>query len=614
MNRSVNFAGLFATTVAIFLITSYKSISPDTGVQRLDTLALLAQAVLTSNATTMSAIDVEPFRPTPTAIAVSALWSLSVVFSLLSALLAMMTQDWLSGSMGMDTPPMAESLERYALNCLQSYAAITHYGVDQLATCVIGLMHSAVVLFLVGLSLFLAPLHCIPAILVAAFSAVAAVLYVVASVIPLFDPKCPYRTPLSLILFGVFYGTVTFVACVMLYFINVVDAVGSWIANKKVAFRDLDPREVIAFLGDPVLSARVLRPLLGGIMSHKSSEELGFIVDHALDLPYGGKLVAGRELSYLSARARAQMVKSPGTLRYFARCLLSMEQDGVSDFFVNLRNSKAIMIKLARVFDRVNSVDAAVGSIRFLQMLVSAENSADNLSQSHTNQDARWKYMPFIVSVFPSFAEQVGERGAEALLKGDTTLHTAVASLRWTLIGELGQIQGCPCTPDHAGFQARLNVHSLLTALDAVSNLRLLKASVDDHEDIGSLLQDCSSDPRPELAYRNALTLLDAVHRCNWRAGDWERPDARYMPRGRLGMWEWRKLFEVQARGVASECMTSLFDAECVKATADAKPGSAILGTLGLGTVAGQALRDLRSTVNFEGANRTKSSNGSAVR
>ncbi|VDC03417.1 unnamed protein product [Peniophora sp. CBMAI 1063] len=517
----------------------------------------------------------------------------------------MMVQDWLGTSAGTEAPPVTESVERYALRCLHSYTALKRYGVDQLATLVIGLVHSAVVLFLVGLSLSLGPLHSVPGLSVAILSALAALLYTIASIIPLVDPQCPYRTPLGYVLYGVFYGAITFLACATLYLVNASAAVRSWVKNKKIAFRDLDPRQIWAFLGDPVSSARVLRPLLGGILHGKTNQELDQIVQRAFEPVRTEKFIAGRALAYLSAQTRAQLVKSPVALRHFARCLLNMEHKGVSDFFVNIRNDKVTMVRVARAFDRIDSVRAAVGSIRLIQMLLIAENSADNLSQIHSNQDIRWRHMAAIVSVFPKFAEQVGMRNAEALLEQDTTIVTAVASLRWTLIEALGQVQGNPCAPDHPGFQARRNLQSLLAALDTVGGLHLLKVSSNDHENIDVLLQDHSEGSRIELASRNAFTLLAAVSDCNWRPGDWKRPDTGYIPAGRPGMWEWRRQFSLDSTTVGkepSERLSTFLRQECVITSVRARTGSAALGTLGLDPVAHDALRDLSSIVILDDA------------
>ncbi|KZV68154.1 hypothetical protein PENSPDRAFT_754368 [Peniophora sp. CONT] len=78
----LTFTGLFAATVAAFVIESYKMLSPDTGAQ---TVALLAQLVAATNTTpVIPSIDIQsgPFFAPETAIIVNSLWFLSLVLSL----------------------------------------------------------------------------------------------------------------------------------------------------------------------------------------------------------------------------------------------------------------------------------------------------------------------------------------------------------------------------------------------------------------------------------------------------------------------------------------------------------------------------------------------------
>ncbi|VDB95463.1 unnamed protein product [Peniophora sp. CBMAI 1063] len=607
MNRAVIFSGLLSATVAIFLVDGYKGLYPDPRTHTTDVLvqtnALLAQVALASNSTLIPVVNLQPFHPPGTAITVNTLWSLSLVTSVLSALLAMMVQDWLGNSMRNEARPAAETIERYAMKRLHAYTAFERYGVDQLATLTIGLVHLAVIFFLVGLSIHLSPVHSTPAIAVATLSATAALLYIVASALPLFDPKCPYHTPLSCLLSAIVYGSITLTACIILYVVNARAAVQSWMANKRVSIRDLDPRQILAYLKTPISSARILRPLLGGILRRKSSEELDQIVDRAFELPADETLVAGRALAYLSTRTRAHLVKSPDAARYFARCVLSMDQDGVPEFFVNLRNNRSAMAKLAVAFQHVETTLAAEGSIRLLQMLLSADNPADLLTQARSNQDARWRHMAPILETFPAFAQQVGQQCVQALRQRDSTLHAAVASLRWTLIFSLGNIQGYPYRPEHPGFKARNNIRSLLTSLNLVHSLSMCKVSSDDHENLDDLFKDVAIDPRLELGSRNALSLLMVVNDCGWGPGAWQKPDEAYTPKGAPGMWDWCRLFGLKGpvkEHAPSDCLRDLMEKTRFKTHMPSVTDFAGLGPAEFDKIVADRLLDLSTIVDLK--------------
>ncbi|KZV75295.1 hypothetical protein PENSPDRAFT_571709, partial [Peniophora sp. CONT] len=91
----LTFTGLFAATVAAFVIESYKSLSPDSGAQ---TVALLSQ-LLTVNANASASVIVSTgptsaFMLPVTAVIVNALWFASLLISLACALLATLIQEW----------------------------------------------------------------------------------------------------------------------------------------------------------------------------------------------------------------------------------------------------------------------------------------------------------------------------------------------------------------------------------------------------------------------------------------------------------------------------------------------------------------------------------------
>ncbi|KZV66220.1 hypothetical protein PENSPDRAFT_585637, partial [Peniophora sp. CONT] len=92
----LTFTGLFAATVAAFIIESYKLLSPDSGDQ---TVVLLTQllAVATNVSASIGAAGVTPadsFQVRRTDVIVNALWFSSLLIALMCALLSILIQEW----------------------------------------------------------------------------------------------------------------------------------------------------------------------------------------------------------------------------------------------------------------------------------------------------------------------------------------------------------------------------------------------------------------------------------------------------------------------------------------------------------------------------------------
>ncbi|KZV74610.1 hypothetical protein PENSPDRAFT_572787, partial [Peniophora sp. CONT] len=194
----LTFTGLFAATVAAFVIESYKQLQPDTGAQ---TVALLAQLVFASNATPAVPIfelPSEPFAAPKAAVIVNSLWFLSLVISLVCALLATLIQEWTRDflrDIQRRTPDM--TIKEYALNHIFVRMGVEHFKLDYVSSLIVALIHVAVILFIVGLAIFIHQIHNVPAIVLETVGGVAAFIYVVLSAMPIWDHSCPYRTPLT---------------------------------------------------------------------------------------------------------------------------------------------------------------------------------------------------------------------------------------------------------------------------------------------------------------------------------------------------------------------------------------------------------------------------------
>lgn len=555
-----------AVVVAIFLVDSFKSLSPDPSAETnallaqtnalllAQTNALLAERALPAMAATLAvATDAQSFHPTQRAVVVNTLWFFALVLSLLCALLATLSQEWTREFIRSRVRSAAEADKRYSLRRLREQLGIERYGLYGLPSFIVSLLHLALTLFLVGMPLHVSTLDSAPAIAVVILCAIAASLYVSASLIPLFDRTCPYYTPLTSILSACYYNLSALLQCTALYVIFVGLTARSYITNGRFKRRTLNPRLIVQFMKQPAQSSQLLHGLIGSIIHRKSFEQHVQVIDGALEPPRDVTPVDGTEAGIIWARTGRYQVENPDALRFFALGVLNMENEGVPKFVANLRCNKKVMTKLAVLFHRVDSVPAAVGSIRFFQMLLLADNPADTLTQDDENW--RWVYMDAFLRAYPAFVEQLGERNAEALRHECLDVVVAVCSLRWVFTLLLWRIRGS----NRGGSIAMAKLQYLFSTLDSVANLRMCPVS-SDHRGVAELFD--SQDPRLELelASRNALTLLIGAYRCHWH-GDWQRPDSRYLPKGSPTLWDWRRLFGPNGPGpkpAASSCLLRL--------------------------------------------------------
>ncbi|KZV65220.1 hypothetical protein PENSPDRAFT_587206, partial [Peniophora sp. CONT] len=154
--------GLFAATVAAFVIESYKSLSRDSGDQTVVLLGQILAATMNSSSNfTSSAASTDEFHaPLPIVLA-NALWFISLVVALACALLATLVQQWsrdyVRDLKTRDT--LDEDIASRALNHVYIRMGVDRYGMDGVVNLIVALVHLAVILFATGLLLFLFPIN-----------------------------------------------------------------------------------------------------------------------------------------------------------------------------------------------------------------------------------------------------------------------------------------------------------------------------------------------------------------------------------------------------------------------------------------------------------------------
>ncbi|VDC04636.1 unnamed protein product [Peniophora sp. CBMAI 1063] len=445
----------------------------------------------------------------------------------------------------------------------------------------------------------------------AVVSGVGAVFYIIASVFPLIDPTCPYRTPLSRFLQLVWDAVLVGVSCAGLYVILVYRSVAKWIKNKDVYLPDISPSALKGLMTDDA-TAPVMPRLLKSYLKREPDEKRDQVIHQAYHPQMERLSVSINELSYLTTFTKLHLLDSPDTVRYMSRNLLDMTRGGISSYISSLLEHEGIMSKLSAVFRHIDSPLDAIGAIRFLQMLLLAINELDQLNSIEavaSNEDSRWAHLDAVVGLLPAFFDRYGELNDEALAQSDVTLLAASASLRWTLVLAMGRVQACDGTSGAPGCFAQSRLQLVMKMLQRVPSLRLCAVTARDKDDIDDLFNPRELDPptdhrvhwaraRYVLAYRNAFTLLEGARRCHWNDG-WQHPDTRYLPKDTRCMWDWGVLVvpNREPKPAPSAALHAVLSDGFVQSSLAVGPGLAIHDGSQLDTIATSALRKLEGIV-----------------
>ncbi|KAK0483909.1 hypothetical protein IW261DRAFT_1362013, partial [Armillaria novae-zelandiae] len=193
------FAGLFSAVVTTFVAQTSQSLQADYTEMSANLLfeMINIQRAIASGAS-VDTVTPSPLNPNITFIAstnsvwVNGLWFTSLALSLTTALISVLVKQWLHHYMDL---PSGTACER---SLLQQYrfAGLQKWRVHIIIGLLPVLMHTALAIFFVGLVIFLGPLRDSIAWAVGVITVVAYVAYLIAHVLPLFFPQCPYRTSL----------------------------------------------------------------------------------------------------------------------------------------------------------------------------------------------------------------------------------------------------------------------------------------------------------------------------------------------------------------------------------------------------------------------------------
>lgn len=203
------------------MVQTAQSLQPDFAAQ---SAALLTQLVLLQQGSPASPLSSSTdFTPDPVSRWVNGFWFTSLAFSLVTAFVAVLIKQWAQNYMSVvsGTPQEQVRVRQFR------YLGIQRWQVPAIVGLLPVLMHIALLLFFAGLVVFLSPLSLATALITGVIAFIAYAAYIVANLLPLRFPDCPYKTPLSDYVYTIHRSTLR------LYFGALRACRGLWIRRQK---------------------------------------------------------------------------------------------------------------------------------------------------------------------------------------------------------------------------------------------------------------------------------------------------------------------------------------------------------------------------------------------
>ncbi|GAB1524374.1 hypothetical protein RhiTH_007528 [Rhizoctonia solani] len=183
-----------------FILESTQDLKPDYAEVSAHALAAILAAVSsgsTANSSDIPTMDQSEFSPSSAAIQVNILWFTSLSLSVAVALIAIVAKDWCYQFMATRTGPALIQGRRRQLR----WEGIEQWRMREILNVLPLMMHAALLLFAIGLSLYLWDINPRVALPVVVVTAAVGVFYFVTLLLPLFFRYCPFTTgPMKLIL------------------------------------------------------------------------------------------------------------------------------------------------------------------------------------------------------------------------------------------------------------------------------------------------------------------------------------------------------------------------------------------------------------------------------
>ncbi|KAK0444152.1 hypothetical protein EV421DRAFT_495005 [Armillaria borealis] len=190
------FAGLFSAVLTTFVVQTSQNMQPDFNEASMLLLFEILKATIVErlpNPIPSSPTDF--FSPSRSDEWMNSLWFVSLTLSLITALVAVLVKQWLHQYVAIVSDSSARNRARIRH---MRYAGLQTWQVPMIIGLLPVLLHVSLALFFAGLAIFIFSLGMKVAWLVSIIGAATYMAYVIALILPLIHPYCPYKVPLTL--------------------------------------------------------------------------------------------------------------------------------------------------------------------------------------------------------------------------------------------------------------------------------------------------------------------------------------------------------------------------------------------------------------------------------
>ncbi|KAJ7461938.1 hypothetical protein FB451DRAFT_1496228 [Mycena latifolia] len=199
MKGTLIFSGLFSASLTAFLIESYRTLQPDSGIATVQLLTQIS-AQLANNAS-FTAPAADGFQVPLFALVCNTLWFISLTLSITCALLATLVEQWAREFLH-NTDKRPSPIRRgRVLGFL--YYGMQRFGMHAIVDVIPMLLHVSLMLFLAGLIAFLVPVNLLLVVLMTGIFGLFVTVYALMTILPIISLDCPYSTPFSTLAWSV---------------------------------------------------------------------------------------------------------------------------------------------------------------------------------------------------------------------------------------------------------------------------------------------------------------------------------------------------------------------------------------------------------------------------
>ncbi|KAJ6460441.1 hypothetical protein DFH09DRAFT_1383251 [Mycena vulgaris] len=196
MDGMLIFSGLYSASLTAFLVESYTTLQPDSGVTNAVLLLQISRQLAAAlNGTQIPFHEPVAFHPTTAALVCNILWFLSLALSLTCALLATLVEQWAREFIH-KTELRPSPARRVRIHSFL-YLGLQKFGMHTVVDIIPLLLHASLISFFAGLVFFLLPVNPLLMKLMSGVLATFLIVYTTLTALPVIFLESPYQTPLS---------------------------------------------------------------------------------------------------------------------------------------------------------------------------------------------------------------------------------------------------------------------------------------------------------------------------------------------------------------------------------------------------------------------------------